>query len=321
MEARGDRLGGSSPLGDEDGVGPLLVQPCADLAPEPRGLAPAGVVLHKRRGHVHAEPRGPALQPVPHDLAHLATDGPGAGRVRRLLPRMAGLRVREAVVEGGLAGEEVRDVAAVALGEAGDRAEPLGRAPHAVRPDEPVGVLVALVAHRVAEPRVLPRGVARDEVEEDPDAALARRRDEPLQVLVRPVARRDAVVVAHVVPGVEEGAVEARVEPDQGDAEGREMVEPPRRARQVADAVAVRVRERLRVDLVCDGVLQPGGVRSAGGVLSGHVAARLTRLRLSRRDASSAGASADARDRPGRRPTQHGSVSKTDAGATGAMGP
>jgi len=101
-------------------------------------------------------------------------------------------------------------------------------------------------------------GVAGDEVEHHADAELLRLGEEGAQVLVGAVARGDAVEVGHVVAGVAEGGDEAGVQPDGVDAEVAEVGELLDDAAEVADAVAVGVAEGLRVDLVEDGVLEPG---------------------------------------------------------------
>ena len=69
--------------------------------------------------------------------------------------------------------------------------------------------------------------------------------------------RVDAVVVRHVVAVVAVGRRIERLEPEAGDAEPGEVVQPARQAVEVADAVAVAVDVLLDVEAVDDGVLVP----------------------------------------------------------------
>ena len=97
-------------------------------------------------------------------------------------------------------------------------------------------------------------------------------RDQALRLLERAERGIDRPVVRDVVAAVgERGAVPGR-EPDRIDAQVGEVGEPRADAREVADAVAVAVREAARVDLVDDGVAPPralvarrGGCRLGSG--------------------------------------------------------
>ena len=106
----------------------------------------------------------------------------------------------------------------------------------------------------------------------------------------------DGAVVGDVVAPVGVGRGHDRVEPDAVDAEPLEVVERVDDPAQVADAVAVGVRERARVDLVEDAVAPPRrGHRAPGlfvvggqpvlqhGILS-HGRAGYERPRRPRRD-------------------------------------
>ena len=72
-----------------------------------------------------------------------------------------------------------------------------------------------------------------------------------------PELRMDAVVVGDVVPVVAIGRAVERLQPDAGDAEPGEIVEPARQADEVADAVAIAVDVLLDVQAIDDGVLVP----------------------------------------------------------------
>src|SRR5690606_12556091 len=66
-----------------------------------------------------------------------------------------------------------------------------------------------------------------------------------------------AVEVGDVVAVVALGGRVEGHQPQAGDAEVREVVDPLGQAREVADAVVVPVHERLDVQAVADGVLPP----------------------------------------------------------------
>ena len=80
-----------------------------------------------------------------------------------------------------------------------------------------------------------------------------------------PKSRIDVAVVGDVVAVVAAGARIERQQPERGDAEVPQIIEPLGQAGEIADAVVVAVGERLDVQLVDDGVLEPqrivGGLR------------------------------------------------------------
>jgi hypothetical protein len=238
------------------------VQPLADLPPQGERRPVAGVVLDQRVGHVHPEPGHPALQPEADDLPQRGPVGQRPGGVDRLSPGLGRVEPRVAEVQRRLGVVEVLPVVARPRTRGGH--ELLGR--H-VGPDVAV---VGRIGGAGPEPRVVGRGVPGHQVQQHPDATLAGRLDEPEQVVVAAVAGRDPQVVGHVVAGVAERGGEARVEPDRVHAEPGQVVEPGQRAGEVADAVAVGVGERLRVDLVEHGLGQPVGRRRGSGHPAHH---------------------------------------------------
>ena len=112
---------------------------------------------------------------------------------------------------------------------------------------------------RLLEPGVLVGGVVGHEVDDHPDAAGVGGCQHLVEVGQRAEQRVDVAVVGHVVAGVALRARHERAEPDRVDAELLQGVEAARDARQVADAVARRVREGAGVDLVDDGAAPPLG--------------------------------------------------------------
>ena len=100
-------------------------------------------------------------------------------------------------------------------------------------------------------------GVVDDEVHDQLHPALVHGREQGVEVRERAERRVDVAVVGDVVAGV---VLRRRVdggEPEHVDAERGEVVEVREDAAQVADPVAVGVREAARPDLVDDGALPP----------------------------------------------------------------
>ena len=84
--------------------------------------------------------------------------------------------------------------------------------------------------------------VVDDEIDDDAHAELLGVVHELDEVAERAVLRVDAVVVGDVVAVVAVGRRVERQQPEAGDAEAGEVVEPPRQPVEVADAVAVARR-------------------------------------------------------------------------------
>jgi hypothetical protein len=110
------------------------------------------------------------------------------------------------------------------------------------------------------EPGMLVRGVIDDEVHHELHAAIVQRDHERVEVLEGAERGVDRPIVADVVAVVVvRGRVDRR-QPHDVDAELVEVVDAVDDAAQVADAVAVGVREAAGVHLVHDGVAPPRGV-------------------------------------------------------------
>ena len=192
-------------------------------------------VLVERVADVDPEPRDPALEPEAQDALELR------------------VHVRAPPVEVGLLDGEVVQVVAPALlierpGRPAEDGAPVVR--HPVRPDVELGPL--------SEPWVLVGGVVRDEVEQHANPTPPGLFDEPVDVRERSEVGMDARVVGHVVAPVDVRRGKDRAQPDAVDAEPLEVLEPLHDPGQVADAVAVRVRERPRIDLVQHRLAPPG---------------------------------------------------------------
>ncbi len=97
-----------------------------------------------------------------------------------------------------------------------------------------------------------------DLVNDDLDAERVRLGDQRIEVGERAEDRIDVAIIRDVVAEVAHRRLEEGREPDRIDAEARDMIEMRGDAGQVADPVAIRVREAARIDLVDDCALPPG---------------------------------------------------------------
>ena len=111
-------------------------------------------------------------------------------------------------------------------------------------------------------------GVVDDEIDDDADAALPAAMGEFDEVAERAVARIDAVIVGDVVAVVLAGRRLKRHQPDRGDAEPVQIVEPPQQALEIADAVAVGIHIGADGQAIDDAVLVPEVVDHAEVLLS-----------------------------------------------------
>ena len=98
-------------------------------------------------------------------------------------------------------------------------------------------------------------------VEHDLDRARVAGRDQLVEVGQRAEDRVDVAVVGDVVAEVGHRRGEDRRQPDRLDRERLEVVELRGDPREVPHPVAVRVRERARIDLVDGAALPPGRLR------------------------------------------------------------
>ena len=87
--------------------------------------------------------------------------------------------------------------------------------------------------------------------------ALVQRRHQPVEIRKRAEDRIDAGVVGDVIAEIGHGRGIERRDPDGVDAQPLQVVGTLGDPREIADAVAVAVLERARVDLVDDGRLPP----------------------------------------------------------------
>src|SRR3984893_4181821 len=127
-----------------------------------------------------------------------------------------------------------------------------------IRPDVKVTRgRAGLGAARPLEPGVPIGRVIDDELGDDADAARMRGVDEMAQVCDGSVVGMDGAIIADVVTVIEPGGRIKRQQPDRRGAEIGNVVELGNEAREVADAVLVRIEERFDVQLIDDRVLVP----------------------------------------------------------------
>jgi len=100
-------------------------------------------------------------------------------------------------------------------------------------------------------------GVVDDQVDDHPDPPLLGAVRELDEVPECPVSRIHAVVVGHIVAVVATGRRLERHQPDGGDAETVQVVEPAHEPGEVAYPIAVGVHEGPDRQAIDDGVLVP----------------------------------------------------------------
>ena len=91
-----------------------------------------------------------------------------------------------------------------------------------------------------------------DQIDDDLDAVFVRGRAERSKVLIRAVTRRDLVKIGDIIARITERRFVERVQPDRRKAHVVDVRQLLTNAVQIADAVSVRVVERLRIDVVKD---------------------------------------------------------------------
>ena len=197
-------------------------------------LAIGAVALVQVRDGIEPQPVDAKVQPEVERLRDLGAD-PGVVEVQ------VGLMVVEAVPVVGVGFLVERPVRAFeVLEDDAHFAIAIGR----VAPDVIVARGAARrSAARALEPRVLVAGVVAHELGDDAQAAGVGLADERLDVTQRAVIGVDAGVVGDVVPVVATRRRVERQQPDRGDAQVLEVVEPACQPGKIADPVAVRNRQ------------------------------------------------------------------------------
>ena len=116
-------------------------------------------------------------------------------------------------------------------------------------------------AARPLEPGVLIGGVIENQFGDDPQTAFMREVEEGAEVIQRAVAGIDGEIVGNVVAIVLERRWVEREQPQGGDAEFGEVIQPINETTEIADAIAIAILEGFDVKLVNDGAFEPKGIR------------------------------------------------------------
>ena len=234
----------------QDGAGRgMVVQRAMRDDGEVLGVVGERGVLAEAVRDVHAEAVDAAVEP---EAQHVVHGAPHLG----VRPVEVGL-LRQETVQVGLAGRGVERPRGPGREERRGpvvrwRAVGLRVAPHV-----PVALRRGARRARLEEPGMAVRGVVRHPVQQHAEPVRMRRGDHAIEVVERAEDRVDVAVVGDVVAEVRHRRAEHRREPDRVDAEARDVGQAREQTRQVADAVAVPVRERARVHLVHDRRLPP----------------------------------------------------------------
>ena len=252
-------------LGQEQAVLELPVHVGAEFFEERVGLGQVFAVgapaLEKIRHGVQAQAVHAKRQPEVHDARDLAAHA----RIVVVEVRLVGIEAVP-VIGPGLA--VVGPVGVLEILEDDARLPVFFRG---VAPD----VVVAPGRARAGragtlEPGVLLGGMVDHELGDDLEAPGMGLAQEFLEILERAVVGMDAVIIRDVVAVVTQRRGIKGQQPQGIDAKPRQIVQAAGQAREIADAVAVAVHERLDVHFVNDGVLVPQGIVGAGKPQGGH---------------------------------------------------
>ncbi len=204
--------------------------------------------------HVQAEAVHTHVQPEAEHIQHGGADL----RIAPVQVRLLRVEHVEVVLPGG--GVKLPAAAAEARLPVVGRAAVRGR----IAPEVPVPVRIVPGFARFLEPAVLVRGVVEHQVEDYADAAPVGFIQQALKVLHGAKAGIDGVVVGHIVAKVGVRCGEDGRKPDGVHAQVLQVIQLPADSVQIADAVAIGVGKRARVDLVDDAVTPPQeGIRHA----------------------------------------------------------
>ncbi len=99
--------------------------------------------------------------------------------------------------------------------------------------------------------------VVHDKVDDDTDAALLAAVGEFDEVSERAIARIDAVIVRYVVAAVAARRGLERHQPDRGDAEPVEIIQPAQQPLEIADTIAIGIHIGVDGKTVDNAVLVP----------------------------------------------------------------
>ena len=243
-----------APFRNHRGVRELEVKHAAHIFPDRAG---AGllliVVFDKGGGHIYAEAVAAVGEPEAHNVLKGLAGRDSRRIAETLLPGFCHLI--EAVVEGGLAFEEVQNIASASLALAADVRKAAGAVEAEIRPDEAVGVFVFLHLLTFDKPGVLLGSVAGDQVQKNPDTLLMGLVKETVKVFIGAVAGCHLLVIADIVTCVFKRGVVAGIDPESVAAKALNIIQLFDDPVKISDAVRVCILERLGIDLIENCVL------------------------------------------------------------------
>src|SRR6476469_2181526 len=128
-----------------------------------------------------------------------------------------------------------------------------------IAPNVPIALRIVARGAALDKPRMLIGRVVRNEVDNDLKAARMCLFDESIEICKRPEDRIDAAIIGDVVAEVRHRRRIDRGDPERVDLQPLQIVEAAANPFEIADAVAVTVLERARIDLIDDAALPPNG--------------------------------------------------------------
>ncbi len=207
-------------------------------------------VLDEMPHHVDAKTVDTAPQPEPHHV-----------RDRPAHLRVAPVQVRL------LAQERMVIILATLVielpGTAAELGDPVGRRPAvrtAITPDVPIAFRIIRRTAALNEPGMLVRGVIGNQVENELQVVGVRGRHQRIEIRERAEQRIDPDIVGNVVAEIHHRRGKDRRQPQRLNAELAQIRQPLDDTTEVADAVAIGILKRTRIDLIEDAGLPPGNV-------------------------------------------------------------
>jgi len=126
-----------------------------------------------------------------------------------------------------------------------------------IAPDIPVTLRIRAGRAGLLEPGMLIRGVVGNVIQDDTNASFLCFADQTIEVGERPVEGIDGGVIRNVVAKIHQGRGIDGADPDGVNAQVAKVIEARNNPIDVAYAIAVRILEAARINLIEDRVLPP----------------------------------------------------------------
>ena len=133
-----------------------------------------------------------------------------------------------------------------------------------VRPDIPVRLRSVAGPAAVMEPRMLVRSVCKNQIGDDLEAEGVGAFNQAIEIGQGSEYGIDVAIVCHVIAEILHGRGEEGAQPHGVYAERGDMIQVPGNAGQIPDAVAVRIGETARIDLIDHSTTPPVGSAGKG---------------------------------------------------------